>query len=98
MSDLNLHIHTQEGNTYPVQVAPDTKVDELFEDIIDHLHLPTIDVAGNPIEWRMHDKRIARNLQKGMTVEACGVQEGDHLYLDRDLVAASPFPQGARNG
>jgi len=89
MSDFTVEIHTQEGNIYPVQVAPDTQVEELFHDIIDYLNLPRRDAEGETISWSLYNKETGRVLQEGRTVEECGVRDGHQLKLQRKTVAGS---------
>jgi hypothetical protein len=87
MSDFTVEIHTQEGNIYPVQVAPDTQVEELFHDIIDYLSLPRRDAEGETISWSLYNKETGKVLQEGRTVEECGVRDGHQLKLQRKTVA-----------
>jgi len=87
MSDFTVEIHTQEGNIYPVQVAPDTQVEELFHDIIDYLNLPRRDAEGETISWSLYNKETGRVLQEGRSVEECGVRDGHQLKLQRKTVA-----------
>lgn len=92
MSDYNIQIHTMEGNTQSVQVAPDTSVEELFQDVIDFLQLPRRDAEGQPISWSLFDKDIGQDLQQGLSVEESGVREGHHLHLRRATVAGRAEP------
>jgi hypothetical protein len=85
--DFNLNIHTQEGNTYPVRVAPDTRVEELSLEIVDHLALPRNDAEGQPISWSLDHKETGKPLKEGLTMEECGVANGHNLFLRRKTVA-----------
>jgi hypothetical protein len=87
MPDIKVHVHTQGGDTHPVQSPPDIKAEEFITQLIEELNLPKVDPEGHPIAWSIDDKDTGKTLEEEKTLEDAGVRTGHHLYLRRQVTA-----------
>lgn len=89
-ADVNLHIHTPDGETHSLEVSVDLDVGELMIDLAKAGIIPKIDQQGRPARWELFDKDAGLRLRPGTSLKESGIRPGHHLYLTEEHIAAAP--------
>lgn len=89
MPDIKIHVHTQGGDSHPIEAPPDIGTEDFIRELISGLNLPMRDAENNPISWTIDDKDVGRTLDPTRSLDANGVREGHHLYLRRQVTAGN---------
>ena len=89
MTDMNLEIFMQGGDTHKVEAPPDMRGEEFIRELINGLRLPTTDNEGHQISWRVDNKDTGRTLDQARTLEENGVREGHRLTVIRQVTAGT---------
>ncbi|HEY6303627.1 MAG TPA: EsaB/YukD family protein [Terriglobales bacterium] len=79
MSDIALHVSTEDGKTHHVDVPPDIKTEEFLKELLEGI--PPSDGNRQAADWSLHDKDTGRPLQPDKTLEENGVRAGQNLLL-----------------
>src|SRR5271170_38959 len=79
MSDIALHVSTEDGKTHHVDVPPDIKTEEFLKELLEGI--PPVDGNRQAADWSLNDKDTGRPLQPDKTLEENGVRAGQNLLL-----------------
>jgi len=81
MSDIQITIRTEGGNSDTVNAPQEMQSGEFIADLIPGLKLPLADPQGNRIPWILVDKGSGRSVDPEKSLHENGIRNGHVLYL-----------------
>jgi hypothetical protein len=90
VADINLEIWDATGNKkVSVQVPDDVEVDRILLVLADKLHLPRHAPDGQLMSYKLHHRRLGKQLLDDQSLATQSVTEGDVLRIQPEITAGS---------
>jgi ubiquitin-protein ligase len=77
------------GGDRAAEVPGDVAVKHLMPGVLRNLELPTIDLDGKPVAYRLDSRALSRALKGDETMAAAGIPQQDRLVLSADISAGA---------
>lgn len=88
MPTLSIQVWDPTGNRkQEVEVPDDAETDRLVAVLVDRLGLPDRGPDGQLLSYKLHHRRLGKQLAGSQTLHAAGVQPGDELRLLPEITA-----------
>lgn len=90
VADINLEIWDATGNKkLSVQVPDDVEVERILLVLTEKLHLPRHAPDGQLMSYKLHHRRLSKQLLDDQTLAGQSVAEGDVLRIQPEITAGS---------
>ena len=88
MADLRLEIWDATGNKrLNVEIPDDVTIDRIVVVMIEKLHLPRHNPAGEFVSYKLHHRRLGVQLLDDKTLAEQSVESGDIIRIQPEITA-----------
>ena len=90
MGKINVMVVDTTGSKEQDATLPDdVPVGRVIDKLVEALYLPAVNTAGAPITYKFLHKATGRHLLDNLTLQQCGVRDGDILRLIPEITAGA---------